>query len=147
MPINYFFVLYASNEVSTKDFLDMFTIFKLNMAYLYEIETSDFEIWKQNIILSNGKTFLIFLDESLLAFLNYNLINSSIYISEVQVLKSFQNKGLLKMLLKLILENNSQCDQVIVHINSKNQQSKNVFIRLGFIKVSNIEYVLKLYKG
>lgn len=106
-----------------------------------EYDTDEFSIWKKNISKDENYRILTYNSTNIIGFLSFTLINARLWISEVQIKKEFQNKGILKKLIREFLMNiNNDNDSVYIHINSKNTHSKKVFEKIGFKEEGNTIY-------
>ncbi len=89
--------------------------------------------------MDNYKSILCYEESRLIGFINYTIYDNSIMISEVQIRKDLRNKGILKSLLKELL-NQEKVDNFYGTINDKNELSKLVFTHIGFDKIENNKY-------
>lgn len=106
-----------------------------------EYDTDEFSIWKKNISKDENYRILTYNSTNIIGFLSFTLIDARLWISEVQIKKEFQNKGILKKLIREFLMNiNNDNDSVYIHINSKNTHSKKVFEKIGFKEEGNTIY-------
>jgi L-amino acid N-acyltransferase YncA len=99
-----------------------------------------FYIWIDNMK-KEDYFYIIVLEENneIKGFLNYGFIDGDNWISEIQVNNKYKNTGITKNLLKKYVElNESSVDDIVAHINPKNNLSKEVFLNhVGFKPILN----------
>lgn len=93
-------------------------------------------------MIRNTKDYYVLLcyeNNLLIGFVNYMYQNDGLMLSEVQIREEYQNKGLLKVLLREVITKN-RCDNILCTIHKNNIKSQNVFTHVGFKLVKDTLY-------
>ena len=91
-------------------------------------------------MIRNTKDYYVLLcyeKDVLIGFINYMYQDRGLMLSEIQIRKEYQNKGLLKVLLKEVKYNNKD---IYLTIHKNNKRSKSVFEHIGFKNIENNLY-------
>lgn len=126
----------------------MYSIISSNMSNIVE-SNSTYNIWLNNCIKNNSiKTIICFINNTVIGYLQYTYNNKDIVLSEIQILKEYQGKGILKRLLKeFVSKINISFDSIITcHINPNNFKSKAVFKHIGFENTVDNIYAISFKK-
>ena len=137
------------DDVRLKSMYDILieNLFKLHPSFKEERDKYDnndiYNKWKSMVINTKDYSVILYEDKNVIyGFLNYCVIDCKLWISEVQVKKEYQNKGILKKLVtKFInLDDVKKHDLITIHINSNNILSQTVFSHIGFKNIGNTLY-------
>ena len=91
-------------------------------------------------MIRNTKDYYVLLcyeNNKLIAFVNYMYQDKGLMLSEIQVREEYQNKGLLKQLLKKVI---TKDDDIYLTIQKDNIRSQEIFKHIGFIKIEDNLY-------
>ena len=142
------------NKIHIEKLEEMYKILVNNMFIIYpdkiklEIDNEEnHNKWINSINSSKDYQIITYsIDNNLIAFLSYNIIDNNLWISEVQVKDNYKNKEILKKLLKQFLCNKitKRYKEIYIHINSKNIISQQVFKHIGFKLKENTIYTIKI---
>ncbi|HOB25538.1 MAG TPA: hypothetical protein PKG93_00095 [Bacilli bacterium] len=121
---------------------NMFEIVSNNMSKILntKINTSDYNIWKKNILNNKNIKTIIRNTDRLNGYLQYIEDTNEAFICEIQIAENNQhvhrtlNKLLLEFLNQINIQDN---DNIYSNINIKNEHSINVFTHIGFVKINN----------
>lgn len=122
----------------------------------------DFNLWSKYLkeaICKNTNILLIKNKHELIGYLQYRIVDDTLFIDEIEIVKLFQQKGIfsssLRYLISILPKNITFVD---AYVNKKNTQSRNVFEHWDFEIVSenksgssylyrgNCSYLLEKYK-
>ena len=150
--------IYNNEIVNEKIIREMYEILINNLFitypnYLKEKEKHDnkenFNKW-MNMIKNNICYFILTyeIDNKIIGFLNYTIINNNLWISEVQIKDDYKNHKILKELLKYLIKLDicKKYKDITIHINEENKLSKIVFTHIGFNSIGNTLYNIKIDK-
>ena len=100
-----------------------------------------FEYWKSMILNDpNYNIILYVIDEKIVAFICYMLIEDSVCLAEIQIIKEYQGKNNIfrKILQKFVEEiKNKNYKKISATIDKDNQKSRAVFSHVGMINTKN----------
>ena len=101
-------------------------------------ENEGYQNWI-NMIRNNPNYHIIMYleDNNIIGFICYEYtLNNRVCICEVQIIKEYRYKGLVKVLLTKMMEeiDKSKCDTFFAGINSSNDHSINTFTHIGMTK-------------
>ena len=78
--------------------------------------------------------YIIYLDnDKLLGYINYYLIYNRIEIANFNVLDDYQNKGIGTKLLKYLISNNRNIDNITLEVKKDNEKAIYLYHKYGFI--------------
>lgn len=91
------------------------------------------------------KMLIYYLDNKIVGFFSYSIVDNNLWISEVQIMDKYKNQKILKSFLKyfVTLEEFKQYSEIYLHINSKNILSQEVFKHIGFKNIEGTIYSIK----
>lgn len=136
------FVKYGyENKINESDYDQVFDI--MSPFYGKSVTKESFDKWLENM--SNIKDYyflLCFKENTLVGFINYMYTKEGLMLSEVQVRREYQNKGILILMLNYMIRNCDidKFDYVFGTINKMNLRSQSVFKHLGFKLVKDNLY-------
>ena len=116
----------------------------------YEYKDEYFMMWVNNI--RNNPTYRMIVykeNNKILGFLNFAYENNENWISEIQVVDEYKNRGITTKLLKKYVELNSDIKEAIAYIKPNNYLSKEVFVNhVGFTNIDgrNNRYKISIDK-
>ena len=100
-----------------------------------------FEYWKSMILNDpNYNIILYILDKKIVAFICYILMEDSVCLAEIQIIKEYQGKNNIfrKILQKFVEEiKNKNYKKISATIDKDNQKSRAVFSHVGMINTKN----------
>lgn len=148
--------VYSSKELSDNQFAKMYEILINNLFKTYPefLDNKDKYDNKDNYnnLFNSIKTSelynVICLEESdlLIGYLSYSVINDELWISEIQIRKEYQGKGVLRKLIRkfVSMPELKNYDYIKIHINKRNIHSQKVFEHIGFEKIGE-STIYKIY--
>ncbi|MBP3634914.1 MAG: GNAT family N-acetyltransferase [Bacilli bacterium] len=107
----------------------------------------NYNIWTNMIKTTENYNVIIYKENNkVFGFLNYCIIDSNLWISEVQIKDEYKNKRILKKLINkfVLIEKNRKYSTVTIHINDENILSKTVFEHIGFKSVGDTLYKINI---
>lgn len=107
----------------------------------------NFNKWYTSIANTESYEIMTYsLNDKIIAFFSYSIIDEKLWISEVQILNSYKKRGILKEFIKqfILIEKNSKYNEVYLHINSNNLLSQKVFRHIGFNNIDGNIYSIKI---
>lgn len=100
-----------------------------------------FEYWKSMILNDPNYNIILYaIDEKIVAFICYMLIEDSVCLAEIQIIKEYQGKNNIfrKILQKFVEEiKNKNYKKISATIDKDNQKSRAVFSHVGMINTKN----------
>ena len=100
-----------------------------------------FEYWKSMILNDPNYNIILYLiDEKIVAFICYMLIEDSVCLAEIQIIKEYQGKNnIFRKILQKFLEEikNKNYKKISATIDKDNQKSRAVFSHVGMINTKN----------
>ena len=139
-----------NNENKINILKEIYEILIDNVCLIYSNTKKDKEKYNKlfNSIM-NSKNYNIItysINNKIIAFLSYDIIDNNLWISEVQVNDNYKNKGILKELLNQFISNDiiNNYNEIYIHINSQNIISQTVFKHIGFKLKDNTIYTIEI---
>ena len=138
MKKEYDYKLYGySNKTPLKTCKEMLEIITKFYNNVNECNYSDEDCNKWVKLIRNTKDYHVLLcykGKTLIGFINYTYMNKDVMISEVQIREEYQGKGVLKELLKEVINNTKRkkVEYFLGTISNKNNKSQSVFTHIGF---------------
>lgn len=138
-----------NNENKITILKEIYEILINNVCLLYPNIKKDkekYNTWFNSIMNSKDYNIITYsINNKIIAFLSYNIINNNLWISEVQVNDNYKNKGILKELLNQFISNDiiNNYNEIYIHINNQNIISQTVFKHIGFKLKDNTIYTIK----
>lgn len=136
------FVKYGyKNKINESDYNQVFDI--MSSFYGKSVTKESFDKWLENMSNIKDYYFLLRYKENILVgFINYMYTKEGLMLSEVQVRREYQNKGILILMLNYMISNCDidKFDYVFGTINKSNLRSQSVFKHLGFKLVKDNLY-------
>lgn len=103
------------NKINESDYNQVFDI--MSSFYGKSVTKESFDKWLENM--SNIKDYyflLCYKENTLVGFINYMYTKEGLMLSEVQVRREYQNKGILILMLNYMMSN---CDSLFKHLGFK----------------------------
>lgn len=121
-----------------------------NVCLIYPNTKKDkekYNKWFNSIMNSKDYNIITYsINNKIIAFLSYDIIDNNLWISEVQVKDNYKNKGILKELLNHFILNDiiNNYNEIYIHINNQNIISQTVFKHIGFKLKDNTIYTIEI---
>ena len=90
------------------------------------------------------KWLLYLIDNKIVGYLNYYLMYEKIEIANFNVLEKYQNKGIGTKLIKYLIDNYSNVDNITLEVKSDNNKAIHLYEKMGFKRTAIRE---KYYHG
>ena len=107
-----------------------------------------FEYWKSMILNDPNYNIILYLiDEKIVAFICYMLIEDSVCLAEIQIIKEYQGKNnIFRKILQKFLEEikNKNYKKISATIDKDNQKSRAVFSHIGMINTKDNWFEISL---
>ena len=135
----------SNNKMPENRYLEMNDILRKGLEEYKKREKifkeKGFEYWKSMILNDpNYNIILYVIDEKIVAFICYMLIEDSVCLAEIQIIKEYQGKNNIfrKILQKFVEEiKNKNYKKIPATIDKDNQKSRAVFSHVGMINTKN----------
>ena len=96
--------------------------------------------WIKMITNNPNYHIIMYLKENnIIGFICYEYNENNVWISEIQIIKEYRYKGVVKILLSEMLKqiNPNNCEKFLASINSNNDHSINTFTHMGMKKIGD----------
>ena len=134
---------------------DMFEIINNNMEDIVETNNSkeeNYKIWKESMLQeldNNSKRWVgAFLDNTLVGYFLYRVLDKKVYLDEVQLREDRQGDKITFISLMKELLNDEEIDddyQVYLYVNDNNKRSLRVVQKLGFKEFEKLKKGKRYY--